>query len=254
MISVIITTYNRPDALELVLKALAEQDVAYDDFEVIIADDGSTSVTKKMLKAWQKKSPFSLKHVWQKHLGFRAGKARNNAVKKARGDYLIFLDGDSVPLTSFIRRHRKLASPGYFVVGNRILLNKSFTKKVLSNSWPIYRWTFWKWFNAYCHRFCNRFLPFLTLPLGVLRKLRPKTWQGAKTCNLGMWRKDFLKVHGFDESFFGWGYEDSDLVIRLIKRGIKRKDGHFAVPVLHLWHAGRKRSLKNYAKIKRFYA
>ena len=71
------------------------------------------------------------------------------------------------------------------------------------------------------------------------------------TCNLAMWKADFLGVNGFDEFFEGWWYEDSDLVIRLIHSGIKRKEGRFAVPVLHLWHAQNDKSRQdiNYQKL-----
>jgi len=57
-----------------------------------------------------------------------------------------------------------------------------------------------------------------------------------------MWRSDFIKVDGFDASFSGWGLEDSDLVIRLVRAGIRRKDGHCATGVLHLWHPERERA------------
>jgi predicted glycosyltransferase involved in capsule biosynthesis len=82
----------------------------------------------------------------------------------------------------------------------------------------------------------NRISGFLHLPLGFLRHIQPKKWQKAMTCNLGVWKSDFIRVNGFDELFEGWGFEDSDLVIRLIHAGIVRKEGRFAVPVLHLWH------------------
>jgi predicted glycosyltransferase involved in capsule biosynthesis len=76
----------------------------------------------------------------------------------------------------------------------------------------------------------------LYLPFNRFRLLRPNHWENAMTCNLGVWKTDFVAVNGFDESFEGWGYEDSDLVIRLIHYGVKRKEGRFALPVLHLWH------------------
>jgi hypothetical protein len=82
----------------------------------------------------------------------------------------------------------------------------------------------------------NRISAFLKLPLGVLRVAQPAKWQKAMTCNLAIWRDEFIRANGFDELFEGWGYEDSDLVIRLIHAGVKRKEGRFAVPVLHLWH------------------
>jgi hypothetical protein len=62
------------------------------------------------------------------------------------------------------------------------------------------------------------------------------SWRRIKSCNLGVWRRDLDQVNGFDESFVGWGYEDSDLVLRLFHAGVIRKDGAFATEVFHLWH------------------
>jgi glycosyltransferase involved in cell wall biosynthesis len=250
MISIIISTYNRPDALGLVLLALAEQDAK--NFEVIVADDGSTDETKQVIESVAAKVAYNIGHVWHPHNDFRAAMIRNKSVAVAQGDYLIFLDGDSIPLTSFVRRHQDLAENNCFVVGNRVLLSASFTKDVLLRQLPLQRWSMWHWFKNFCCGNINRFLPVLPLGSFCLRHLRHTRWQGAKTCNLGMWKKDFVAVNGFDESYSGWGYEDSDLVIRLIHNKVLRKDGHFVVPVFHLWHPAnsRNREQANYQKLK----
>ena len=82
----------------------------------------------------------------------------------------------------------------------------------------------------------------LPLPLGPLRKLRPGKWQHARSCNLGIWRRDFDRVDGFDADYSGWGREDSDLLVRLLHAGVRSKDGNFAIGVLHLWHPAADRS------------
>lgn len=237
-ISIIITTYNRPDALALVLRALAQQ--TDQNFEVLIADDGSHASTRDMIESIQ--LPVPCRHVWQADEGFRAAKIRNKAVAQATGDYLVFLDGDCVPLQKFVRKHRRLAEQGYFVAGNRTLLSQQFTDKVLHDSIDIQHFSLFDFIWAkYCGRI-NRYLPVISLPLGPLRKLNANDWKGVKTCNLGLWKRDFLAVNGFDEDYIGWGFEDSDLVIRLLRYGIKRKLGRFAVPVMHLWHPENDRS------------
>ncbi|CAL7960726.1 conserved hypothetical protein [Gammaproteobacteria bacterium] len=250
MISVIVSTYNRPDALCLVLLALAQQDVKA--FEVIVADDGSTNKTKQVIESLKIKVDYTLSHVWHEHSDFRAAQIRNKSVANASGDYLIFLDGDSIPQTSFVRQHQKLAEENYFVAGNRILLSSDFTDSVLQKQLPLQQWNMWHWFKGFCSGWTNRFLPILPLGGRYWRYLRRTRWQGVKTCNLGMWKKDFFAVNGFDESYSGWGYEDSDLAIRLIRNKVLRKDGHFAVPVFHLWHPenGRGREPINYQKLK----
>ena len=88
----------------------------------------------------------------------------------------------------------------------------------------------------------NRLAAVLRLPLGPLRKLGPGRWRGARSCNLAVWRADLERVDGFDASFSGWGREDSDLLIRLLHGGLRRKDGRFATGVIHLWHRGADRA------------
>jgi len=120
LISVIVTTYNREDALDAVLRSLARQDDS--GFEVIIADDGSGEATAKLVDVWKAKFSRRLDHVWHADRGFRAAEIRNRAILAARGAYCIFIDGDCIVRSDFIATHRRLAVPGWFVTGNRILL------------------------------------------------------------------------------------------------------------------------------------
>lgn len=241
-ISVIITTYNRPDALRLVLLALTQQTLLPN--EVIVADDGSKDETRLLIEQLQSQLNYSLKHVWQKDEGFQAAKIRNKAVLCSKNNYLIFLDGDCIPFPDFIQQHHLLAEPHWFVSGHRLLLNKKFTQKILKEFLPIYKDSTLQWLLYYFNQQTNRLFPLLRIHLNKLRKFSAMRWQGAKSCNLGLWKEDFLTVNGFDENFIGWGYEDSDLVIRLIRAGIKRKSGKFAIPVIHLWHHQNDRAQK----------
>jgi len=234
-VSLIVTTYNWPEALDKVLCALSAQQFSPTDLEIIVADDGSTEATAECIRVWQDRSPFSLVHCWQPDEGFQAAKIRNRAAAKAQHEYLIFLDGDCVPFPSFVKTHVALAERGWFVSGNRVLLNPDFTKNVFTRSLLLHRWGWRRWAGAITKK-CNRVLPFLRLPLGRIRKIAAQRWQGAKTCNIGVWRDDFMKVNGLEERFVGWGFEDSEWVIRLQRAGVLRKLGHFALPVLHLWH------------------
>jgi len=233
-ISVILSTYNRPDALEMVLRSLEAQTCK--DFEVIVADDGSREDTRLMLERFGSQSSLTLKQVWQEDEGFRAATIRNKAVAASQGEYLVFLDGDCMVFPDFLAEHDRLKESSRFTTGNRILLNRPFTEAVLSRELPLHQWTFWQWIVARFKGQTNRLLPLLRLSLGFLRKLTPRKWHGVKTCNLGVWRQDFLDVNGFDESYQGWGYEDSDLVIRIMNKGVFRLEGRFAIPVIHLWH------------------
>lgn len=238
-IAVIVTTYNRVDALRAVLEGFLEQ--CDRDFELLVADDGSTFETRRAVESFQAKSPFPVRHVWQEDIGFRAAAIRNKALSATDAPYVIFTDGDCIPSGNFVADHRKLMEPGWFLSGNRILLSRAFTETVLNDGIPIHAWTLSEWIPARLEGRVNRILPLLKLP-GFWRKRNRSQWEGVKTCNLSAWKADLVRVNGFDESYSGWGLEDSDLVIRLIRAGIRHKSARFSSTVYHLWHPENDRS------------
>jgi len=240
LISIIVTTYERPDALDAVLRALSRQTDR--DFEVIVADDGSGPETAAVVESWRRPLGVPLLHVWQEHRGFRAAQMRNRAVRQSCGSYCIFLDGDCLARPDFVAVHRRLAEPGWFVTGNRCLLSEALTQAILAQRLEAELWDAAVWMRQRISGGINRIAPVLRLPLGPLRKLRPRVWQGARSCNLAVWRSDLDAVDGFDAAFCGWGKEDSDLLVRLLNSGVSRKDGAFATGVLHLWHSEADRS------------
>ena len=120
LVSVVITTYNRSDALLAVLTGLARQTDT--NFEVLVADDGSRIEHQAAVLTAPVAKFLCLKHIWHPDVGFTASRIRNRGVAASSGDYIIFLDGDCVPEVDFIEQHRRLAAPGYFVNGSRVLL------------------------------------------------------------------------------------------------------------------------------------
>jgi glycosyltransferase involved in cell wall biosynthesis len=234
LISVIVTTFNREDALAAVLRGLSRQRDR--DFEVVVADDGSGPSTAALVETWRRKFDVPLRRVWHPHRDFRAGEIRNRAILASQGTYCVFLDGDCIPRPHFVGSHRRLAEPGWFVTGNRVLLSQQLTGFALKPRQEPELWSLLAWIGLRSYRGINRLTPLLRLPLGPLRKLRPAQWEHARSCNLGIWRADLDRVDGFDAAFAGWGREDSDLLVRLLHAGIRRKDGSFATSVLHLWH------------------
>jgi glycosyltransferase involved in cell wall biosynthesis len=240
LISVIVTTYNREDALDAVLRSLARQTDR--DVEVVVADDGSGPATANLIESWKGRLGLPLRHVWHEDRGFRAAEIRNAAVASSRGAYCLFLDADCIARADFVAVHRRLAEQGWFVAGNRALLSRALTERVLRERLEPELWSAAAWFRERMRGGLNRLAPLLSLPLGGLRKLRAATWRGARSCNLAIWRSDLERVDGFDAAFAGWGREDSDLLIRLLNAGVRRKDGIFATGVLHLWHPEADRS------------
>ncbi|MES2261588.1 MAG: glycosyltransferase family 2 protein [Pseudomonadota bacterium] len=233
-ISLIVTTYNRPDALAAVVEACFRQDDR--DFEIIVADDGSTEATRHCIEALQQRAPVPLRHVWQADEGFRAARARNLGVLAAKGNYIVFIDGDCVPQANFIAQHRKLAQPGYLVTGSRVLLSPGYTQRLLDERIDLRRLGLWDKLKLRLRGDVNKFLQtVLTLP-DIGRASHHFSWRRIKSCNMAVWRDDLALVNGFDESFKGWGHEDADLVVRLFNAGVMRKDGAFATEVFHLWH------------------
>jgi glycosyltransferase involved in cell wall biosynthesis len=237
-VAIILTTYNRPRALDRVLASLAEMRAQAS--EIVVADDGSGEATAQVVDGWKAKLP--LMHVWHPDEGFRAAEIRNKAVLASSAEYLVFLDGDCMAPRDFVAQHQRFAEVGYMVAGNRMLLSEALTQTVEEKHLNPGVWGLRQWLGCKFRGSVNRLLPLLRLPDGSWRKRRPQRWQGVHTCNLGLWRRDFEAVNGFDQEFQGWGHEDADLAIRLMRFGIRRKEGACAVPVYHLWHCENDRS------------
>ncbi len=136
----------------------------------------------------------------------------------------------------FIAAHRLLAEPGFFVAGNRVLVSRELTQDILANGLEAETWNLGTWTNRRARGEINRLMPLISLPLGSLRKRLATEWEGVRGGNFAFFRADLDRVDGFETSFTGWGLEDSDIVIRMIRASVKRKDGRFATGVLHLWH------------------
>jgi glycosyltransferase involved in cell wall biosynthesis len=244
LVSLIVSTYNRPDALALVLAGCARQTDRR--FEVVVADDGSTEDTRAVVEQAAKSLTVSVEHVWQPDDGFRAAAIRNKGIARARGDYLIFLDGDCVPQPDFIARHRRLASAGALVTGSRILLGPELTEAALARRVDVIRSPAAFWLRQRVRGQVNKILPmFVKLPDFQARRVNGFKWRGIKSCNLAAWAADVATVNGFDESFTGWGHEDADFVLRLHNAGVVRKNGFMATEVLHLWHREQPRDSEN---------
>ena len=220
-VALIITTFNWPVALSLVLSSVANQTRVPD--EVIIADDGSSVETQLIIERWADRLPII--HGWLQNVDFRAARARNLALLKAESDYVVMIDGDCLLPPTFIDHHLRLASSDRVVAGGRYLIDVEATAKILKAAdSPIIPSSLFQSSK------------FRHLPLGWLRDIRPRAWKVVRTCNLALPREAVTLVAGFNESYVGWGREDSDFVIRLLRSGFSIRSGRFAVCVGHLHH------------------
>ena len=225
-VSLIITTYNRPDALLLVLRSIETQ--VSKPIEIIIADDGSTNDTKEVVTSFQEKSDIRVIHSWQEDSGFRAAKSRNKAIAKATGKYIILIDGDMILHPEFINDHINNAQPSYFVQGSRVLLTQDKTKQTLDQQKIN--------FSLLSNGLQNRKNAFHSNILSKLFSNKRNYLRGIRTCNMAFYKQDCININGFNNEFEGWGREDSEFIMRLLNSGINRKNVRFNAIQFHLWH------------------
>lgn len=229
-VSLIIATYNWKEALELVLKSVLQQKILPN--EVLIADDGSREDTRQLIEAYQKKFPIPLYHIWHKDEGFRLSAIRNKAIAKAKYEYIIQIDGDVVLHPNFVGDHKRFAQKDCFITGSRVLLSPETTAFAFQNKTTH--------FNVFTKGIGNRFnaiyCPFFNVFSKPQNAPIEKMTSRIRGCNMSFWKKDLMEINGYDEDFVGWGREDSDIVIRLIKKGCFRKKIKLAAVQYHLYH------------------
>ena len=222
-ISLIISTYESPAALEKVLQGLEAQTVR--PLEILIADDGSGPATRALIGNWQAR--LGLRHVWHEDDGFRKTIILNKALAAAKGDYVVMLDGDCVPQRQFIRDHGALAEKNFWVQGRRCFVKEAYVMDFAVGRTPIGAWSLRGRITGLAKAF--------RLPFPVVR--RNRRHRGIIGCNMGFWREDLVAVNGFDEEYTGWGIgEDSDLGARLYQLGRPRKFVYGWAVVYHLNH------------------
>jgi glycosyltransferase involved in cell wall biosynthesis len=228
-IALAITSHERPDALAAVLDSVMRLRVP--PAEVVIADDGSGPATHAVIAAFLARSRVPASLVSQPHAGFRAARLRNLAIAATSLEYLVFIDGDMVLHPQFIADHARMARPGCFTQGVRVLADPRLTRRLITGAVrtpsPLARGA----------GFLRRaYLIHSPLLASACRRLG-NGLVAIKSCNQGYWRDDLLRVNGFDEDFVGWGPEDKELCARLHNSGVRRQSLLFGGIACHLHHA-----------------
>ena len=229
--SLIISTYNWPEALKLSLQSAISQKIL--PAEIIIADDGSGESTRKLIEEFAGKSTVPIVHVWHEDNGFRLSAIRNKAIQQAKYDYIIQVDADCLLHPLFVADHLEVAKQGTFVCGTRSMINEEFTNEVLQQQQMPGSIDLKKNLSKKYNSVHNRFLRFIM----YLVQRSKNSYQHVKGCNMAFWRKDLLAVNGYNEEFIGWGKEDNDLSIRLMNAGIALRFAKFSAIQYHLHHA-----------------
>ncbi len=225
-VSLIITTYNWKEALELSLQSAFQQQVL--PHEVIVADDGSHPDTAALVRRIATQAPIPLLHSWQPDKGFRLARSRNQAIAKASGDYIILIDGDIMLDRHFIFDHIRAARPDFFVQGSRVLLDNRLSAEVLRKKQLMV---------SCCTRGVENIKNCIRCDfLSRILSFKSRRLQGVRTCNFAFWRKDAVAINGFNEKFVGWGREDSEFTARLINYGVMRRNIKFNALAYHLHH------------------
>lgn len=233
--TLLVTTYNWPQALQAVLASVRRQVVLPD--EVVIADDGSREDTRELLLREARDFPTALRHVWQEDRGFRAASSRNRALAASRGDYIVMIDGDIVLHPRFIADHLALAQAGSFLQGGRIQATAAWTQRLLDGATP----RFHPFVDADFHAQHGDERHHALRNLAWARKKAASRNAGSTvmSCNLGAWREDIVAANGFDERMEGYGSEDLELDLRLRNAGLRRRRLKFAGLAIHLAHRSR---------------
>jgi GT2 family glycosyltransferase len=231
--AVVVSTYNRPKALNLVLEGLFHQKVQAR--QIVVGDDGSTQETNEVIESWRARG-LPVEHCWHEDRGYRKSVIMNQAIRMVKQPLCIFTDGDCVPLEGFVRDHVRYAEAGFILAGPRMLANESLTQALESGSDSCLGKSLMWWLKQGLCRNVNRLTPLIHLPDGAWRKSAPRKWEWVRGCNFSVETKHVWRVGGFEENLFGWGPDDSDIAVRMINAGVRVKSLRFAAPVLHLWH------------------
>jgi len=223
--SVVIATCNQGWCIGKVLEALSSQ--SYKNFEIVIADDGSTDDTHDVAL----KCPLFL--ITQENRGFRKTRIANEASKNVKSDYIILLDGDCVPHRDFVKAHVDAREPGRFLAGRRIDIPRRLSEEFLAVK-PAERIERFLLKNFWKIKKMNR-ITACRNPL--IRKLfRQDEIHDMMGCNGSFWREDFIRVDGYDERYVKAHREDGDLSERLKNSGLTIKSVKGLALVYHLWH------------------
>jgi glycosyltransferase involved in cell wall biosynthesis len=205
---------------------------------VIIADDGSKEDTRETIATISRSFPVPIIHVWHEDDGFQLSKIRNKAIAKASGDYIIQVDGDLILERHFIQDHIAFREMKSFVSGSRVIMSKVLSQKLLDSESITINLT-----DKGLVNLTNGVrLPFLSKKLD---KYKQNDIYYVRGCNMAFWKKDLIKVNGYNEDFIGWGREDNEIGLRLIHSGVEKRIIKFSGIVYHIYHPEKARTALN---------
>ncbi len=224
--TLLISTYNWPEALELVLLSAEGQSSVPD--EILIADDGSTHETTTLIERFKAVCAIPIVHVWHEDNGFRRSAILNKTIAQATGDYIIQTDGDCILHRDFVKDHVTNAKRGQYLYGSRVNITQNYLPTLFSEK----RIHFHPFSKGIKKRTRALRIPFFSRFYGAGNELSKK----LRGCNLSFWKDDFIAVNGYNEGMTGWGREDSELMVRMMNRGVLGRRLRYRGIVFHIWH------------------
>jgi len=235
-VSLLIPTYKDLVALELILEALEKQ--SYPNFEIIIAEDSEDRKTKTLL---QKFNSLDIKHLSQPDRGNRKATILNKALTIVEGEYLIFIDGDTIPFSTFIEAHVLLSQSKTILCGRRVNLGESVSidlRQKRISAYDIER-QYIKNYNYLKKNGTRHYEQGLYFqPNSWIHNILVKANKNLHILgsNFSCFKNDFIAINGFDEDITGGSKDDVDLEWRFIDSGCRVKSCKNSANLFHLHH------------------
>ena len=234
-ITAIVSTYNKEAWLQKVLEGYKYQ--TYNNFEVLVADDGSGPDTKKLIDLFVADYPVPLRHIWHEDEGYRRQRILNIAIEKAAMPYILFTDGDCIPRKDFVETHAKFAEEGYFLSGGYCKLPMNTSEVIEEEDIKTERAFSVPWLKQQGDLKGTQALKLNSgNTLATLLDYITPTNASFNNCNSSAWKEDLIAINGYDERM-QYGGPDRELGERLENYGLKPKQIRHKAIVLHLDHA-----------------
>ena len=236
-VSLVIAVYNKPDVLRFVLAACARQ--SWKDFDVIVADDGSGPGVEQVVVEARERWSLPLTHLWHADDGWRKNTMLNNAIRTARAEYLVFIDGDCIPGRDFLLDHWRRRAPRKVLLGRRVETSRRWSEaltldRITGGAFEHYGWKEWR---DGLRGDALRIEDGIRIRPAWLRRLLLRNVRGMLGSNFSVAKEHLAAINGFDECYRGPGCgEDSDVQYRLSLIGITGASLRNLAIQYHVWH------------------
>ncbi len=224
--ALLISTYNWPEALELCLISVMRQTIM--PTEIVVADDGSSSSTKDLIRTFASANNITINHIWHEDIGFRKTMILNKAISAIKSEYIIQIDGDIILNKNFIKDHLNVREKDCFIRGTRAHIEEDYLDRLFKRKEVDLKF----YSQGVKHRFNALRIPFL----GFLLTKKRSSGNNVRGCNFAYWKQDIVAINGYNNALTGWGHEDEDVAVRLVNLGVLKKNVKLRCIQFHIYH------------------